>query len=83
MHCPFCNRKPNEIPEYVDAANHNEMSPHEYVRMDEGTYHLETDLFCCTDCYIKVGLPLNTELIKAFKEYAAKLIMFDGGLKNS
>ncbi|MFA1819035.1 hypothetical protein ACDX78_02325 [Virgibacillus oceani] len=66
MHCPFCKRKPNEIPEYVQQANQEEMSPVEYVRMDEGTYHPQTDLFCCTDCYIKQGMPLNTELVAKF-----------------
>lgn len=78
MICPYCNRKPNEIQEYVEAANENEMSPHEYVRMDEGTYHPQTDLFCCTDCYIKVGMPLNTELVKAFMNYRVKVIELEG-----
>jgi len=78
MICPYCNRKPSEIPEYVDAANENEMSPHEYVRMDEGTYHPLTDLFCCTNCYIKVGMPLNTELVEAFKRYRATVVELGG-----
>ena len=38
-------------------------------KFDEGTYHVETDLFCCTDCYIKIGMPLNTQLIAAFRLY--------------
>ncbi|WP_156290749.1 hypothetical protein [Oceanobacillus salinisoli] len=75
--CPYCNREPKEIPEYVELANRLEMSPAEYVRMDEGTYHLQTDLFCCTDCYIKQGLPLNTDLIHAFRRYRAKVLEFE------
>lgn len=74
MLCPYCNRKPNEIPEYLEAANDNEMSPAEYVRMDEGTYHVQTDLFCCTVCYIKRGMPSNYKLAEAFMRYRAKVI---------
>lgn len=79
MKCPYCNRKPNEILEYVEKANAMEMSPHEYVRMDEPTYHLLTDLFCCIDCYHKMSQPLTTELVKGFKRYKAKVIEFERG----
>lgn len=65
---------PNQIPEYVELANQMEMSPENYVRMDEGTYHQETDMFCCTDCYIKQGLPLNTQLIVAYRLFSHKII---------
>ena len=78
MICPYCNRKPNEIPEYVEQANKLEMSPNEYVRMDEGTYHVQTDLFCCSDCYFSQGMPLNTELVQAFMRYRAKVVELSG-----
>lgn len=78
MHCPYCNRKPDEIPEYVQQAMVEEMSAEAYVRMDEGTYHPTTDLFCCTDCYIKVGMPLNAELHEAFMRYRAKVVELKG-----
>jgi hypothetical protein len=78
MHCPFCNRKPNQISEYVQQANKEEMSPHEYVRMDEGTYHLQTDLFCCTGCYVALRFPLKTELIQAYTDYRNKVIPLRG-----
>ncbi|NBJ71020.1 hypothetical protein [Clostridium sp. 1xD42-85] len=74
MHCPFCKRAPRDIPEYIEQANFNEMSPNDYVRMDEGTYHAETDLFCCTDCYIKIGSPLNSDLAKVFRDYRKQVI---------
>ena len=73
MKCPYCEREPKDIPEYVQQAKLEEMTPTEYVRFDEGTYHVETDLFCCTDCYIKIGMPLNTQLIAAFRLYKANV----------
>lgn len=82
MHCPFCNRKPSEIKEYREQAKLNEMSVEDYVRMDEGTYHPATDLFCCTECYIKIGLPLNEELHLAFRRYREKVVSF-GALRVS
>ncbi|MEK3909663.1 hypothetical protein [Oceanobacillus sp. FSL W7-1309] len=78
MICPYCNRKPNEIPEYQQGAQENEMNPIEYVRMDEGTYHVQTDLFCCSDCYFSQGMPLNTELVQAFMRYRAKVVELSG-----
>ena len=31
-----------------------------YVRENEGTYNPDTGYFYCTDCYIKIGMPLGT-----------------------
>ena len=67
VHCPFCKRKPNEIPEYVQGATENEMSPEQYVQMDEGTYYPATDMFCCTSCFIKQGMPRKAELFMLFR----------------
>ena len=78
MHCPFCNRKPNEIDEYIEGAEENEMSAENYVQMDEGTYHQKTNLFCCTECYVSQGLPSITVLHEAFMRYRVKVIELRG-----
>ncbi|ENH96696.1 hypothetical protein J416_09369 [Gracilibacillus halophilus YIM-C55.5] len=74
MHCPFCNREPKEIPAYKEKARKEEMSVDDYVRMDEGTYHMQTDMFCCEDCYFKRGLPLYTDLIQTYFTAREKVI---------
>lgn len=74
MICPYCGKAPHEIDEYSEMAELYEMNAAEYVRMDEGTYHIQTDLFCCTSCYVKIGLPLITDLIKAFKDYRKNVV---------
>ena len=30
----------------------------EYIQEDEGTYNPETRTFCCTSCYIEIGMPV-------------------------
>ncbi|CDQ17972.1 hypothetical protein [Halobacillus karajensis] len=67
MQCIRCQREPKEIQEYVDQANEMEMSPHEYVRMDEGTYDIRTDMFCCTKCYVQMGAPLLINLLDMYE----------------
>lgn len=69
MKCPYCDREPKHIPEYVEAAKRENITPDEYVRLEEGTFHHLTQLFCCTDCYIRIGLPLNCDLYQAFQYY--------------
>ena len=69
MKCPYCNKEPKDIGEYVSAAAECGVSPDTYVMLHEGTYHSKTDLFCCTSCYIKVGMPLNHRLHGAFEIY--------------
>lgn len=61
MKCKCCKKEPSEILEYVSRAEqHNYDSPEDFVRSEEGTYNNKTDLFYCTDCYIKAGMPLGT-----------------------
>lgn len=60
MICKVCRKQPHEIEEYVDIAREEEMTPEEFVRQEEGTYNRETGMFYCTDCYVKVGMPLGT-----------------------
>lgn len=55
--CFKCHKKASEIDEYVEAAGEEDMSPAQYVIHNEGTYNRETNSCCCTDCYIKIGMP--------------------------
>ena len=79
MQCVFCNRKPHEIPKYVKLANTVEMSAHEYVRMDEPTYHLPTDMFCCHSCYFEQGSPFYLDLVRAYKRFRKNVIPLERG----
>lgn len=69
LECPYCEKRPHEITEYIEQAEYSEVTPEEFVKMDEGTYDYRTDLFCCTTCYIKIGMPLNSKLHEAFAYY--------------
>lgn len=60
MRCKVCGKQPHEIEEYTYYAKENEMTPEEFVRQQEGTYNPETQLFYCTECYFRVGMPLGT-----------------------
>ena len=55
--CIKCMKFPREIPEYVDAAREEDMTPDEFVRQEEGTYNPSNGHFLCTDCYVKAGMP--------------------------
>ena len=69
MKCPYCDRQPKDIGEYVSGAAEYGVSPDTYVLLHEGTYDSKTDLFCCTSCYIKIGMPLKDRLHGAFEVY--------------
>ena len=69
MKCPYCDRHPKDIGEYISQAAANEMTIEAYVKSYEGTYDSKTDLFCCTSCYIKIGMPLKDRLHGAFEVY--------------
>ena len=58
--CKICGKQPYEISEYVSAAKVENMAPEDFVIQEEGTYNPETDLFYCTSCYCKIGMPLGT-----------------------
>ena len=60
MMCKVCGKAPEEIDEYIDMGNDAEMTPEEFVRQEEGTFNPETGMFYCTECYIKIGMPLGT-----------------------
>lgn len=69
MKCPYCEKQPNQLDEYISPSQVLNITPDEFVRMEEGTYHRATDLFCCTVCYVKIGTPLKKDLHDAFKLY--------------
>jgi hypothetical protein len=54
---PRCERHPDQIAEYVEAAKQCDLTPDEYVRKEEGTYNPDNGHFLCTDCYTAVGMP--------------------------
>lgn len=59
--CGVCGRTPPEIDEYCEAAETLGMSADTYVRSEEGTYNADEDAFFCTACYVKIGMPRNTD----------------------
>ncbi|MDD9148130.1 hypothetical protein OYT88_06160 [Sporolactobacillus sp. CQH2019] len=65
VRCAGCGERPEQIPEYRDRAREEPESfnsAQEVVLLDEGTFDPNTRLFLCTDCYIKAGMPLNSDL---------------------
>jgi len=66
--CFKCGKQPHEIQEYIDgAAQMNKNDPavggtHTalfYMLLEEGTYNSKTKHFCCTLCYIEIGMPTS------------------------
>ena len=57
MICPWCEKTPDQIQEFIDAAKENDTTPEEYVRTEEATYNPVNGHFCCTNCYIAIGMP--------------------------
>lgn len=55
--CIGCKLRPGDIPEYIEMASLEDMTPEEFVRTEEGTYNLDNGHFACTTCYIRMGLP--------------------------
>lgn len=55
--CTGCNKRPDDIEEYVDMGKAEEMTPDEFVRTEEGTYNKDNGHFLCTECYIRAGQP--------------------------
>jgi len=68
--CIGCNRTPEEIDEYIEAAQDDwgvrpGMTPSEYVIEEDATYNSATSHFACTSCYIRMGMPSSKEGWKA------------------
>lgn len=54
--CSFCGRTANQIMEYWPEITQELATAEEQVKQD-GTYNPEKNQFCCTDCYISIGMP--------------------------
>lgn len=78
MKCPYCDRKPHEIQEYIDGAKQENCTPEQYVISEEGTYDGRTKLFACTSCYINIGMPTNSRLHEAFRYYRRDVESIEG-----
>ena len=59
MKCAKCGKTPDELFEYTSSAEDEGITPEEYVMREEVTYNPRTQLFWCTKCYIKLGMPLG------------------------
>jgi hypothetical protein len=59
--CVVCGKHPSELMEYIEAAKEYEppISPVEYIVREEGTFSWPEEIFCCTVCYVNVGMPLG------------------------
>ena len=57
IHCADCQHLPHEIPEYVQAAADEGITPEQFVIQEEGTYNSSSGRFWCTDCYFRRNCP--------------------------
>lgn len=57
--CIGCNKRPNEIQEYIELAEECHLTPDEFVESEEGTYNPVNGHFTCTNCYFEMGMPSN------------------------
>lgn len=57
--CIGCGKQPHELPEYIEHAEIEGVTPEEFVRVEEGTFNPDTGHFCCTPCYIDKGMPTS------------------------
>ena len=55
--CFKCKKKASEIEEYIEAAKKEDCTPEEYIIREEGTYNAGNNHFCCTLCYLDIGMP--------------------------
>lgn len=68
--CANCGKRPEQIEEYVTTAKAEPKyfkDAEDVVRKDEGTYDPSTKLFVCSDCYIKLGMPVNGKLFGIYE----------------
>lgn len=63
--CIDCKKNPNDLPEYVELANEEGITPDDFVIREEGTYNKNNGHFTCTTCYIKRGMPTRPNGWKA------------------
>lgn len=60
LRCVRCDKRPDEISEYVTYALEQTLRPDDFVWENEGSLNRNTGQFACTDCYIKLGQPTGT-----------------------
>ena len=58
-HCKICKKSASEISEYVCEAKKNKMDVDDYIEEEEGTLNFKTKQFYCTNCYVKIGMPIG------------------------
>lgn len=68
MKCFKCQREPEELIEYQDAASESGMNIRDYVKFEEGTYDPQTDYFLCTPCYINLDMPIMPEILMLYQK---------------
>ena len=59
--CIGCGKTPEQLAEYTDPQIIGDMTPDEYVRIEEGTYNKANGHYACSICYIAMGLPASPE----------------------
>jgi len=55
--CFVCKKKASELTEYTTECIGWKLTPAQYVIKEEGTFNRESNHFCCTACYIDIGMP--------------------------
>lgn len=55
--CTGCNKRPEELAEYVEMGDEHGMTANSFVLMFEGTLNQDNGHFLCTACYIEAGEP--------------------------
>lgn len=67
--CACCGKEPNNIEEIVHESEMEGVTPEEFTKTD-GTYSSIVNLFVCTDCYRKAGMPsISVSDIKSEFDY--------------
>lgn len=83
IECPYCGKHPNDIEEYVESAKLENLTPVEYVKLEENTYCQFTGCFVCTDCYVKIGTPTNDKIHTAFPYFRMDVAPLEGQDNNA
>jgi hypothetical protein len=65
VRCFRCRRTPDVLPEYWPEQTGEDIEPLDYVLAEEATLNMENGHFCCTECYVIIGMPTAPEGWKA------------------
>lgn len=63
IRCNDCKKRPEEIPEYVNAGHESLLTPTAYVVFEEGTYNPDNGHFLCTEDFIARELAQGGHLV--------------------